>query len=127
MKHVCLALLLLLVIAPFATAKNGPEYAQFGRDIRIGPDQQAGDLTCIGCATCANSCPYDNIQMVQIRNQEGKFIVDEQTQTPILKATKCDLCVDQLGGPACVRACPHDALIRADMREVGQLSRWLNR
>jgi Fe-S-cluster-containing dehydrogenase component/CRP-like cAMP-binding protein len=85
------------------------------------------DLTCIGCATCANSCPYDNIQMVQIRNQEGKFIVDEQTQTPILKATKCDLCVDQLGGPACVRACPHDALIRADMREVGQLSRWLNR
>jgi len=85
------------------------------------------DLTCIGCATCANSCPYDNIQMVQIRNQEGRFIVDEQTQTPILKATKCDLCVDQLGGPACVRACPHDALIRVDMKEIGQLSRWLNR
>jgi len=50
MKHVCLALLLFLVVAPFATAKNGPEYAQFGRDIRIGPDQQAGDLTCIGCS-----------------------------------------------------------------------------
>jgi len=65
--------------------------------------------------------------MVQIRNQEGTFIVDEQTQTPILKATKCDLCVDQLGGPACVRACPHDALFRADMKEIGQLSRWLNR
>jgi len=85
------------------------------------------DLTCIGCATCANSCPYDNIQMVQIRNQEGRLIVDEQTQTPIWKATKCDLCVDQLGGPACVRACPHDALIRMDMKEIGQLSRWLNR
>jgi hypothetical protein len=50
MKPVCLALLLLLAIAPFATAKNDPEYAQFGRDIRIGPDQQAGDLTCIGCS-----------------------------------------------------------------------------
>ncbi len=85
------------------------------------------DLTCIGCATCANSCPYDNIQMVEIRDKDGKFIVDETTRTPILKASKCDLCVDQLGGPACVRACPHDALIRADMREIDKLSKWMNR
>jgi Fe-S-cluster-containing dehydrogenase component/pSer/pThr/pTyr-binding forkhead associated (FHA) protein/CRP-like cAMP-binding protein len=85
------------------------------------------DLTCIGCATCANSCPYDNIQMVAIRDHAGTFIVDEKTQTPILKATKCDLCVDQLGGPACVRACPHDALIRAEMRDFDKLSTWLNR
>ena len=85
------------------------------------------DLTCIGCATCANSCPYDNIQMVEIRDRDGTFIVDETTQTPILKASKCDLCVDQLGGPACVRACPHDALIRADMSEIDKLSKWMNR
>jgi Fe-S-cluster-containing dehydrogenase component len=85
------------------------------------------DLTCVGCATCANSCPYDNIQMVEIRDGDGRFIVDQVTQTPILKATKCDLCVDQLGGPACARACPHDALFRADMQEVDQLARWLNR
>jgi Fe-S-cluster-containing dehydrogenase component/CRP-like cAMP-binding protein len=85
------------------------------------------DLTCIGCATCANSCPYDNIQMVEIRDRQGEFIVDVETQTPILKASKCDLCLDQLGGPACVRACPHDALIRADMRDTDKLSRWLNR
>jgi len=85
------------------------------------------DLTCIGCATCANSCPYDNIQMVAIRDHAGTFIVDEKTQTQILKATKCDLCIDQLGGPACVRACPHDALFRAEMREFDKLSRWLNR
>ena len=85
------------------------------------------DRTCVGCATCANSCPYDNIQMVEIRDGGGRFILDEATQTPILKATKCDLCVDQLGGPACVRACPHDALFRADMQETGQLARWLNR
>jgi Fe-S-cluster-containing dehydrogenase component/CRP-like cAMP-binding protein len=85
------------------------------------------DLTCIGCATCANSCPYDNIQMVQIRDREGNFIVDGATQTPILKATKCDLCMDQLGGPACVRACPHDALIRTDMRDADKLAEWFNR
>ena len=85
------------------------------------------DLTCIGCATCANSCPYDNIQMVEIRDPDGEFIIDGATRTPILKASKCDLCVDQLGGPACVRACPHDALIRADMREIDKLSKWMNR
>jgi len=65
--------------------------------------------------------------MVQIRDEAGMLIVEEATQAPILKATKCDLCVDQLGGPACVRACPHDALIRADMQDVETLARWLNR
>jgi Fe-S-cluster-containing dehydrogenase component/CRP-like cAMP-binding protein len=85
------------------------------------------DDTCIGCATCANSCPYDNIQMVETRDQSGFFILDEVARTPIMKATKCDLCIDQLGGPACARACPHDALIRMDMRDVDKLATWINR
>src|SRR5262249_30718074 len=72
------------------------------------------DNTCIGCATCASSCPYNNIRMVDIRDDTGNFILEKDTNLPILKATKCDLCVDQLGGPACQRACPHDALIRTD-------------
>jgi len=74
------------------------------------------DLTCIGCATCANSCPYNNIRMVEIRATNGDFVLDQNTNLPILKATKCDLCTDQLGGPACERACPHDALKRVDMK-----------
>ena len=41
----------------------------------------------------------------------------QQDREPILKATKCDLCSEQLGGPACVRACPHDALRRVDFRD----------
>jgi Fe-S-cluster-containing dehydrogenase component/CRP-like cAMP-binding protein len=85
------------------------------------------DDTCIGCATCANSCPYDNIQMVETRDRSGFFILDEVTRSPILKATKCDLCIDQLGGPACARACPHDALIRMDMRDVDRLATWIDR
>ncbi len=85
------------------------------------------DDTCIGCATCANSCPYDNIQMVETRDRSGFFILDEVARTPIMKATKCDLCIDQLGGPACARACPHDALIRLDMRDVDKLATWINR
>jgi Fe-S-cluster-containing dehydrogenase component/CRP-like cAMP-binding protein len=85
------------------------------------------DATCIGCGTCANSCPYDNISMVEVRDRTGAFVVDEVSGEPIQKATKCDLCFDQLGGPACQRACPHDALIRVDMRDKDALARWVNR
>ena len=85
------------------------------------------DSTCIGCATCANSCPYDNIRMVEVRDSNGALIRDTVTKAPIIKATKCDLCLDQLGGPACQRACPHDALKRVDMQNLPDLGRWLNR
>ncbi len=98
----------------------------------IGRDQETGvlrlnDLTCIGCSTCANSCPYDNIRMTEIRDPSGAILLDEQTRQPIHKATKCDLCVDLVGGPACQRACPHDALTRIDLSNLGELSQWVNR
>lgn len=86
----------------------------------IGRQQEDGfvtinDATCIGCSTCANSCPYDNIQMVEVNDRKGNPMVDQESGLPIVKATKCDFCVDQFGGPACQRACPHDALIRIDL------------
>ncbi len=77
------------------------------------------DDTCIGCGTCANSCPYDNIRLVEVADQTGQRLVDDQN-LPIVKATKCDLCVEQPGGPACARACPHDALRRVGINEVLQ-------
>ena len=83
------------------------------------------DATCVGCATCANSCPYNNIRMVETRDADGEFIVDADNM-PILKATKCDFCIDQLGGPACQRACPHGALVRIDIRDPGTISNWLS-
>ncbi len=73
------------------------------------------DDTCIGCGTCANSCPYNNIRLVEIRDLDGRPVQDEITGTPIRKATKCDLCAGTPGGPACVRACPHGALSRVDL------------
>lgn len=83
--------------------------------------------TCIGCATCANSCPYGNIRMVEIRDAGGRFFIDEESHTPIRKATKCDLCAGQPASPACQRACPHDALVRMDMRDQDTLSEWVAR
>ncbi len=85
------------------------------------------DSACIGCGSCAQSCPYDNIRMVEIRDRRGRTIINEQTGQAVRKASKCDLCINQLGGPACQRACPHDALVRIDTADREALVRWLNR
>ena len=85
------------------------------------------DATCIGCATCANACPYDNIQVVPTRDSMGEFLRDSFTQQPIEKATKCDLCAGKNTGPACAYACPHDAMIRMDMSDQDAVTKWLAR
>lgn len=82
------------------------------------------DNTCIGCQTCANSCPYDNIRMVEIRDRKGEYILDEQMR-PINKATKCDLCYDNPVSPACQNACPHDALRRVNLADEEAIKDWL--
>ncbi len=80
---------------------------------------------CVGCGTCAAACPYQNIQMVEVRDPQGRFYRDEKTELPILKATKCDMCQTQPSGPACAAACPHDALVRIDLSNVDALRDWL--
>lgn len=92
----------------------------FGGQVVVNPD------TCIGCTACANNCPYGNIRMVEARDEDGVILAAADSK-PILKATKCDLCIDQLGGPACVRACPHDALKRVDLNTLDELVDWLKR
>ena len=82
--------------------------------------------TCIGCKACANNCPYEAIRMVEIRDEGGEFIMGEDLR-PILKATKCDLCVESWGGPACERACPHGALERMNLNDLESLADWMKR
>jgi Fe-S-cluster-containing dehydrogenase component/DMSO reductase anchor subunit len=55
------------------------------------------DDQCIGCRYCALACPYDAPKF-----HAGKGIV-----------RKCDMCNDRLAvgeAPACVQACPHEAI-----------------
>lgn len=93
----------------------------------LGGQVVINDDTCIGCGTCSASCPYDAIRMVEARTATGATIVDQATGQTILKATKCDLCADQVGGPACQRACPHDALRRVDMQQLEAIAPWIDR
>ncbi len=83
------------------------------------------DQTCIGCGTCASNCPYDNIRMTTIRDANGELRVSAKTSEPLVQATKCDLCANQRIGPACVNACPHDAMIRADVGDLKKIANWV--
>jgi Fe-S-cluster-containing dehydrogenase component len=80
--------------------------------------------TCIGCKSCASNCPYDAIRMAEVRDERGELLVDQELK-PIAKATKCDLCVENWGGPACERACPHGALTRMNLNNLNSLAKWL--
>ena len=82
------------------------------------------DATCIGCAACAEACPYDNIQMAELRDRDGAYSTDEDG-VQILRAQKCDLCAGRRSGPACEQVCPHDALTRISIRETDKLLSWL--
>lgn len=82
---------------------------------------------CIGCGVCAKGCPYNNIEMVEVRDRQGRPYLDEKSNRPITKSTKCDMCNSVPSGPACAAACPHDALVRIDLNESPPLEDWLRR
>ena len=83
-----------------ACAKNCPALA-YTKDDKTGAviiDQQK----CIGCKFCTWACPYDAPRYVR-----EKGVIQ-----------KCDFCIDRLNNnesPACISACPTDALNLDDM------------
>ncbi|MGI9423897.1 MAG: 4Fe-4S dicluster domain-containing protein [Hyphomicrobiaceae bacterium] len=76
---------------------------------------------CIGCTICASTCPYDNIRMEPALSAGGRPLVGDDG-APVLTAIKCDLCYKQRNGPACQRACPHDALKRVNIADGSALN-----
>ena len=73
---------------------------------------------CVGCKTCMMACPFGAIDLVP-KYKDGQIVTqnalmceseDGLTEKGVVLAHKCDLCVDQPNGPACVRVCPEKAL-----------------
>lgn len=58
------------------------------------------DARCIGCKSCMIACPFGAMQVTRM---------DQRVQ-----ALKCDLCHHREAGPACVQACPTNALSCVD-------------
>jgi CRP-like cAMP-binding protein len=69
--------------------------------------------TCIGCASCANRCPWGNISMVQTR---GRKVHDPISDKEVIRnrlASKCNLC-HGYNNANCVNNCPTGAILRVE-------------
>ena len=90
------------------------------------------DDSCIGCGNCQRNCPYGVIRMEKVPPKKPPLLAwllaglgpgpgeppkkwTERRVSPETpkRAVKCDMCAGIAGGPACVRACPTGAAIRA--------------
>ena len=87
----------------------------------VGDVVEIADDICIGCATCANNCPYDAIVM----HDTGETWPEDMVPTglrgnPRRVASKCNLCHDTGHGPACVSNCPQGCAFRVGSLEEFQ-------
>ncbi|MCZ6642857.1 MAG: cyclic nucleotide-binding domain-containing protein, partial [Gammaproteobacteria bacterium] len=88
------------------------------------------DDSCIGCGNCEANCPYDAIEMAYPApekpgllqwlffgkgpgpGEEPGYQVSEADKQSGKRAVKCDACINQKQGFACVSACPTGAAQR---------------
>lgn len=71
---------------------------------------------CIGCKSCMIACPFGAIELIVSQQDNLGDKQDRLQNEQKVIASKCDLC----GGssPACVEACPRNALQYIDMIKV---------
>ena len=68
---------------------------------------------CIGCQTCVLACPFGAMEVIQTPVAEQN-LGSSNVRSTISVAHKCDLCIDVASGPACIPACPTEALYMID-------------
>jgi electron transport protein HydN len=98
--------------APCANACPVAAINQVDNKILVNTDD------CVGCKTCMLACPFGAIDLVP-KYKNGQIVTQNVlmsetdhglVEKEVMLAHKCDLCVDQPNGPACIRVCPEKAL-----------------
>ena len=87
-----------------------------GRDPR--GDVFVREDLCVGCGRCVTACPWGSVQMAPRAEPARKrlpLLAAVDARAPSVDvAVKCDMCRDLGHGPACVSACPVDAIVRIE-------------
>ncbi|HTM22138.1 MAG TPA: 4Fe-4S dicluster domain-containing protein [Kofleriaceae bacterium] len=110
------------------------EYDSITYDARKG-EVVINEATCTGCTMCAQACPYDAIEMIDVEDPESptyrhafKLRLDGKDKLgfgpgtgrlarPRRIANKCDHC-SAYGDQACVSACPTGSLIEVSAHDL---------
>lgn len=86
--------------------------------------------TCIGCASCANRCPWGNITLVETPDRKVFDPITGQDELRHRLATKCNLCHGH-GNANCVHNCPTGAILRVEptkyWEEIAEVFKDANR
>ncbi len=65
---------------------------------------------------CLMACPFGAVSLLPYF-VGGQRVTQADSEEGKVAASKCDLCFEDLEGPACVRACPNQALQVTDVNE----------
>lgn len=76
---------------------------------------------CIGCKSCVIACPFGMMTVVTETVQPPSQRLAEAYERT--EAQKCDLCAADNYNPACVRACPTQALTLVDEQQIVERQR----
>lgn len=86
--------------------------------------------TCIGCASCANRCPWGNISII---DTPGRQVYDPISEKDVIRdrlASKCNLC-HGYDNANCVHNCPTGAILRVEptqyWEEIAEVFKDANR
>ncbi|MDF2930077.1 4Fe-4S dicluster domain-containing protein [Anaerospora sp.] len=77
--------------------------------VQSGNSVQVVEGRCVGCKACLIACPYGAIELI---------VSDTDETNTRVEALKCDLCVKNDSGPACIKVCPTKALHRVEGAQI---------
>ena len=92
-----------------------------GAITRVNNSVQVTQNKCIGCKSCVLACPFGMITVATETVQPASHRLSDVYQRT--EVQKCDLCIDQHDGPACIKACPTQALVLVDQNYLRNQSK----